>query len=704
MTSATADPTIDAVSDPEAPWWWWPLRNGVRGLAGLFLLVAVSYGIGSILAIRLAEASDLQGVFFIPAGITAAFLLRVPKRAWWVIMLAAALTEYLIDVTSGLPPLASLGFAVANTAEPLVGALIVTSAIGYLDLARRRDLFWFTFGSVIVGPLVGAAVGATADRYLGGDEFLATFWQWWLGDALGVILVGGAILAWGSSPDRKKLLSPWGAVLIAASVTLTAIVVVGSDLPLVFTVLIGVIIAGALFGVRAVVMTSLVIAMTVALVLVAGPDVLIVGMEPATALVLIKLQVGTFAMTGLLVAAESNERDLAASAAVLSAADAENQALEREIQRELAVQIQRGLLPDRLLEVEGVDLGARYEAADDAFEVGGDWYDTLDLGAGRIGLTVGDIVGHGLEAMTAMGRLRTAFAALALQDPEPADLLASVERFIRSPDGTDFVTVFYAMVDISAGVITYSSAGHPPALFIRSSGEPVWLDQGQSGPLYSGSVQTRSQGTVECSGGGTLVLFSDGLVERRGEPLEDGLDRLADLFPQVAGQSAAEICDSLASGLEVDQRRDDDVVILVAKLFPTASSVFSGRYPASAEELVRIRAEVREWCRSCDLSAAVTDDLLILVGEACANVVRHAYGDETRGDVGVTIVRGPRTAEVEVRDWGVWVPPTADSKGPGMGIRIMRKLVSDLVYETDDHGTRLTFSLTLGVAEVPDAP
>ncbi|HET9261062.1 MAG TPA: SpoIIE family protein phosphatase [Acidimicrobiia bacterium] len=703
MTTPTADQTNDGVSESEAPWWWWPVRNGIRGYVGLFVLVTVCYGIGSILAIRLAEASDLQGVFFIPAGITAAFLLRVPRRGWWVILAAAAVTEFAMDVNSELPRLASLGFAAANTAEPLVGALIATRAIKYLDLARRRDLFWFTLGSVVVGPLVGAAIGAFADRYLGGDEFFATFWQWWLGDALGVILVGGAILAWGSSPDRKRLLSPWGVVLIMASVTMTVLVVAATDLPLVFTVLIGVIVAGALFGVRAVVMTSLAIAMTVALILVAGPDVLIVGMEPATALVLIKLQVGTFAMTGLLVAAESNERDLAASVAVLAAAEAENQARERERQRELAVQVQRGLLPDRLLDVDGIDLGARYEAADDAFEVGGDWYDTLDLGEGRVGLAVGDIVGHGLEAMTAMGRLRTAFAALALQDPEPAGLLTSVERFIRSPDGTDYVTVFYAMVDIPAGIITYSSAGHPPALFIRSTGEPVWLDQGQTGPLYSGSIQSRSQAIVECSGGGTLVLFSDGLVERRGEPLEDGLARLADLVPDLVWKPASEICDHLASSLGIDRGRDDDVVILVAKLLPTSSSVFSGRYPARPEELSRIRDEVREWCRSCGLAAEVSDDLLILVGESCANVVRHAYADRSQGEVGVTIVRGPARADVEVRDWGIWVPPSPASAGPGMGIEIMQKLVTDLVYETNDDGTRLTFSLPLEVAEVADS-
>lgn len=700
MTSRTDDTTIDAVSDPEAPWWWWPLRNGVRGYLGLFGLVVVCYGIGSILAIQLAEASELQGVFFIPAGITVAFLLRVPKRAWWVILLAAALTEYVMDVRSELPSLASLGFAAANTAEPLIGALIVTRAIGYVDLARRRDLFWFTLGAVVVGPLVGAAIGAAADRYLGGDEFFATFWQWWLGDALGVILVGGAILAWGSSADRKPLLSPWGVVLIATSVTLTVLVIVATDLPLVFTVLIGVIIAGALFGVRAVVMTSLVIALTVALVLVAGPDLLIVGMEPATALVLIKLQVGTFAMTGLLVAAESNERDLAAAAAVLSAAEAANQTRERERQHELAIQVQRGLLPDRLLSVEGTDLGARYEAADDALEVGGDWYDTLDLGDGRIGLTVGDIVGHGVDAMTAMGRLRTAFAALALQDPEPANLLTAVERFIRTPDGTDYVTVFYAMVDVPAGIITYSSAGHPPALFIRSNGEPVWLDEGHTGPLYSGSIQSRTQATVACSGGGTLVLFSDGLVERRGEPLEVGLARLVELMPNLVGLSATEICDGLADGLDVNEGREDDVVILVAKLLPVASTTFSGRYPAHPEELFRIRAAVREWCRSCDLPSGVSDDLLILVGEGCSNVVRHAYGDHAAGEVGVTIVRGSSRAEVEVRDWGVWVPPSADSLGPGMGIGIMRKLAPDLAFESDHEGTRLTFSVPLEVVQV----
>lgn len=695
MTSPTAEKTTGPAFDAEAPWWWWPLRNGARGLVGLFVLVAVCYGIGSKLAILLVEASDLQGVFFIPAGITVAFLLRIPGRAWWVILLAASLTEYVIDVTSDFPPMASLGFAAANTVEPLIGALIVTRAIGYVDLARRRDLFWFTLGAVVVGPLVGAVLGAGADRYLGGDELFATFWQWWLGDALGVILVGGAILAWGSSPDRRPLMSPWGFILILGSVTMTVLVLVTTDLPLVFTVLIGVIIAGALFGVRAVVMTSLTIATTVALILVGGSEGLIVGIEPATALVLIKLQVGTFAMTGLLVAAESNERDRAASAAVLAAAEAEGQGRERERQRELAVQVQRGLLPDRLLDIDGMDLGARYEAADDTFEVGGDWYDTLDLGDGRVGLAVGDIVGHGLKAMTAMGRLRTAFAALALHDPEPADLLSSVERFVQSPDGTDFVTVFYALVDVSAGTITYSSAGHPPALLVKNGGELTWLDQGNSGPLYSESLEMRHQVTIECPDGGTLVLYSDGLVERRGEPLEMGLDRLAALVSGPIQLTAAEICDRLASGLGVDESREDDVVILVANLAPDTTSDFAGRYPALPEELARVRAAVRMWSSRNRLPASVIDDVMILVGEACSNVVRHAYADEDQGDMEVTIAHRDGKLEFEIRDWGTWAPPSSESRGPGMGIGIMRKLTSDLEHASGATGTRVTFSLPL---------
>lgn len=687
MTSRNAETTTD-------PWWLWPVRNGIGGLAGLFVLTSVAYGLGALVAFMLVEASDLQGVFFIPAGITVAFLLRLPRSVWWVVLVAAGVTELVIDLATGLPALASLGFAGANTAEPLVGALIVTRAVGYVDLARRRDLLWFTIGAVIVGPMVGAAFGAVADRYLGGDEFIATFWQWWLGDALGVILVSGAILAWGSSPDRRPVLSTWGGVLLLGSVVATALVVIVTDLPLVFTVLVGVVIAGALFGVRAVAMTSLAIALTVAVLLVLGPDNLIVGLEPSTALVLIKLQVGTFAMAGFLVAAESNERDLAAAAAVLAVADAQNQNREKERQRELAVQVQQGLLPDRLLEIDGIDLGARYDAADDMLVVGGDWYDTLDLRDGRVGLAVGDIVGHGLDAMTAMGRVRTAFAALALHDPEPADLLASVEQFARGPDGAEFVTVFYAMVDLPTGNVTYSSAGHPPALLVRLNGETVWLDQGRTGPLYVGSSEPRHQATVECSGGGTLVLFSDGLVERRGEEIEVGLQRLADLVPGLIELPAGEICDGLAKGLGVDVTRDDDVVILVAKLEAASEPIFSRRFPAQPDQLVKIRQAVREWSQQCDLPDELHDDLLILVGEASSNVVRHAYGDGHRGDVGVTVRLGDWNVEVEVRDWGEWTDSSAQS-GPGLGLGIMRKLAPDLSHESLPGGTRVSFSLPM---------
>lgn len=208
---AKSDDTTESLNTNGGSIWAWP--GALGGMAALFLIVILAYALGSRLAILLAEASGLDGVFFIPAGITLAFLLRLPRGAWWVVLAGAGLTELVMDLASGWSVSQALGFAAANVVEPLVGATIVMLAVGRLDLARRRHVLWFTLGAVLTGPAIGALIGAAADRLFGADDFLPTFLQWWLGDALGVVVSGSAILVWGSSRDRRSVFSPVGGML-----------------------------------------------------------------------------------------------------------------------------------------------------------------------------------------------------------------------------------------------------------------------------------------------------------------------------------------------------------------------------------------------------------------------------------------------------------------------------------------------------------
>ena len=674
--------------------WRWPAERGPLGLLGLFALVAAIYAFGSILAFELIEESSLQGVFFVPAGLTLAFLLRLPRRQWWVVLLAAGLTEFVMDVRGDFSVPMSVGFALGNTMEPLLGAAIVTATCGLVDLARRRHVYWYTVGAVLCGPALGAAViGATAAIF-GRSEFWTVFGLIWLGDALGVVIVGSVILAWGSSPDRRALASPSGVALVVGSVMLTVIVLTTTDLPVAFSVMVGVVLAGAFFGVRAVTMTSLAISLTLGVLLTTDPGDLIIGLTQGEALVLLKLQVGVFSVSGLLIAAEANERELAVARASTAAIEA--QALDRARRREhdLATRVQRGLLPDRPLKHPGAQLSAHYEAASELFEVGGDWYDSFALSDGRVGLVVGDIMGHGIDAMTSMGRLRTALGALALRSSDPATVLTDLDEFVGGPDGTEFTTVFYAIVDLESMSVTYSSAGHPHALLMTEAGAATWLDQGQSEPLTGDRTIERRSAALDFEPGAVLILYSDGLVERRGESLQEGMERLRQSALELAHHDAEEICRRLFSLFDSGDTRNDDVVVLVMKTAPLSPG-YHQVFPAVSEELYSIRSSVRAWLEARGIAESAAADILIAVGEATANVVRHAYRGQEAGDLEVRMTLEDALVDIEVSDKGRWIEPEKTGDQLGIGTELIRGVSEGMSVHSGVEGTQVSFRIKL---------
>jgi serine phosphatase RsbU (regulator of sigma subunit)/integral membrane sensor domain MASE1 len=554
--------------------WTWP-RETPFGLIRLFLVVAVGYAAGSQVAMVIIERSGLQGVFFIPAGITVAFLLRLAKSYWWIVIVAAGLTEAGIDLVSGFSWEPAAGFAVANMVEPLVGALIVTQAVDRIDLSRIRHVWWYVFGAVLVGPALGAGVGAATGGLLGDLDYLSTFGQWWLGDALGVVLIGSAILVWGSSPDRRRLTSPWGIALLVGAGLLTIGVHIRS-LPLMFLVLIVIVAAGLLVGVRGVAMTALLVAVVIAVDLAFGVDTLVVGLSQPMGLVIIKLQLAVFGIAGLVFAAETYERELATSAAVLATTRAQLAESERRMERQIALRLQEALLPGQPLTYPQVSVAARYEAGSEALLVGGDWYDVIQLPNDRIGITIGDVVGHGVEATAAMGRLRTAVAALAPHTDSPGELLGYLDRYATNTNGTRFATAAYAILEPDTGVLRYASAGHPPMLVVEADGSARWLMEGRSSPILNQGMQQRPEASTILSPESLLVGYTDGLIERRGESLDRGLDRLEKVVRGIREQDEADICDLLFREMGVETKRADDVVVVVLRYEPSSVAAVRG--------------------------------------------------------------------------------------------------------------------------------
>jgi serine phosphatase RsbU (regulator of sigma subunit) len=541
--------------------WTWP-RERAFGLIRLFLLVALAYVAGSQFAMLIIERSGLQSVFFIPAGLTLAFLLRLDKRYWWIVLLAAGLTEAGMDLVSGYNWEQAAGFAAANMAEPLAGALIITTRVKRIDLARIRDVWWFVFGGVLAGPAIGAALGAATDRIFGGDSLLTTFGQWWLGDALGVVLIASAILVWGSSPDRRPLNSALGVGLLIGT-GLLAFGVAISSLPMMFLVLIAIVACGLVIGARGVAMAALIVAVVVAGDIAIGVDPLLIGFTPRNALMVINLELALFGIAGLVVSAEAYERDLATSTAILATARAQVAESERRIERQIALRLQEALLPGEPAAHPKVSVAARYEAGSDSLLVGGDWYDVIDLPDGRIGISVGDVVGHGLEATASMGRLRTAMAALASHADSPGELLTALDRFAQDANGTRFATTAYAVLEPETGRLDYASAGHPPMLVVEADGRTRWLMGGRSSPLLDEAMDYRPDATDYLHPGSLLISYTDGLVERRGETLDEGLARLERAATAMREMGEDQICEGLMKEMGADWARDDVAVVVL---------------------------------------------------------------------------------------------------------------------------------------------
>jgi hypothetical protein len=266
---------------------------------------------------------------------------------------------------------------------------------------------------------------------------------------------------------------------------------------------------------------------------------------------------------------------LAASTVEGAVVELRRRRVELDDLRRTSEVLQRAMLPD---EPADPALACRYLPAAAGMRVGGDWFDVVDLGHDRVALVVGDCVGHGLQAAATMGQLRSACRALLLEERGPGQALRSLDRFAGGIDGAESSTVFCAVVDRRTGRVQYAAAGHPPPLVIGPEGVR-WLADGRGVPLAVVPDPALEQGDAQLAPGETLVLYTDGLVERRGESLDAGFDRLAGFAAGLAGASPAEVADDLVIGL-LAEGGDDDVALVAYRQVSPAGWPAGGAPPA----------------------------------------------------------------------------------------------------------------------------
>ena len=235
---------------------------------------------------------------------------------------------------------------------------------------------------------------------------------------------------------------------------------------------------------------------------------------------------------------------------------------------ELVQTLQQSLLPAALPQVPGVTLTTRYRAAESRTPIGGDWYAAIALPGGRMGVAIGDVAGHGLDAVADMAAARFSLGALALIDPQPDVVLDRLNQVVRVFGKDALITALYGVLDPHAHTWTYASAGHLPALLRTADGATSFLDAPPDPPL--GTADTFRLREVSIQDGSTLVLYTDGLIERRGESLAEGLRRLEKQSSQAPGEPEA-FCDSLLDALPADEAVEDDIAILAVTLTGASS-------------------------------------------------------------------------------------------------------------------------------------
>jgi PAS domain S-box-containing protein len=242
-------------------------------------------------------------------------------------------------------------------------------------------------------------------------------------------------------------------------------------------------------------------------------------------------------------------------------------ALERarllEEARTVAHTLQQSMLAGAPPRDPRFEVATLYHSAIEHLEVGGDWHDAFMLPGGRLGIVVGDVVGRGLRAASAMGQLRSAVRALAGAGLEPAEVLTHLDTFVEQVDDARYATLAYADVDLGSGELLLAAAGHMPPVIVEPDGGARLFMEGRSPPLGAADPATkRAQARVTLAPGAGLLLYTDGLVERRTEPIDAGLQRLLDVVRAAPDASPAQQVKVLPAALLEPGTTDDDVCLL----------------------------------------------------------------------------------------------------------------------------------------------
>ena len=368
--------------------------------------------------------------------------------------------------------------------------------------------------------------------------------------------------------------------------------------------------------------------------------------------------------------------------------------------QQIAQTLQRGLLPERLPEIPGMQLAARYLAGSAGLEVGGDWYDVIPMPSGAIALAIGDVVGRGLRAAATMGQLRTALRAYALQEVSPTRVIGLLGGLAKELPEAEMATLVYAVYQPESGLMGYMSAGHPPPLLIRPDGTATYLDEGRVTPLGVPSFVS-AEGVVAVEPGTVLIFYTDGLIEKPGSTLDEGMRALSEVALSVPGADPDELCDAILAAMIGDSAPRDDAALLVVSCSLGLSDQLRLSLPADPVRLRGMRQALSRWLVHAGASVDERHEIVLAAAEAATNSMLHAYGAQD-GVVDVEAAADGRAVTIWVRDRGSW---RSRATTGGRGLSLMQALVEDCEVLTGQEGTQVRLRRRLGLPmQRSDAP
>jgi len=360
----------------------------------------------------------------------------------------------------------------------------------------------------------------------------------------------------------------------------------------------------------------------------------------------------------------------------------------------IARDLQRSLLPEALPVLPGLLTSARYLPGGAGTEVGGDWYDAIALQSGRLLLVVGDVAGRGIGAASTMGQLRSAVRSYALIESDPAVLLQRLNRYHCSMAWDDMATVLLVVIDPAAATVEYASAGHPPPLVVGPDGDGAYLVGGRGAPLGALDHPPYESAKADLEAGSTLLVYTDGLIEQRGEHPDEGLERLR--AATLAGpDDLGALCDHVLDTALPSYETDDDVTLLILRTVCDTAQQLDLEVVGDEPSLRAFRGTLRRWLAAAGSAPEEQQDVTMAANEAIQNAIEHGHG-LTRRSVMVTLSRSDDTVEVTVRDEGSWRPPRDDTRG--RGLPLMRALMDSVDVEPGEakRGTVVTMRRVLG--------